>query len=72
MTDAKKAAELDRFPVWEYNLGDVVYLKLRDERLPGMVTAVFLRPGGVSYEVSWGTGGSGECYAIELSRECEL
>lgn len=35
-------------------LGDTVYLRVRDERVRGMVTTVPLFSGGQSYDVTWG------------------
>lgn len=55
---------------WEYSIGDIVYLKIRDERLRGMITAITLRPASVTFEVTWPTSASWH-YAFELSPEFE-
>lgn len=52
-----------------YDLGAVVFLRCRDEGMRGMVTRVAFSPAGVSYEVTWGTGGSSWHYGLELSTE---
>lgn len=52
-----------------YGLGDVVYLRLRDEPQRGMVTRVEFRGSGAFFEVSWGSAISSWHYAIELSSE---
>jgi hypothetical protein len=54
----------------EYHLGDRVYLKLRDNDLPGFVTSVTFRPGAEPvYGVSWGDGEDSGHYGLELCRE---
>ena len=35
-------------------LGDIVYLRVRDERVRGMVTTVLVYSSGQSYGVTWG------------------
>lgn len=53
-----------------YGLGDVVYLRLRDEPQRGMVTRVEFRAnGGAFFEVSWGSATSSWHYAVELTNE---
>jgi hypothetical protein len=47
----------------------VVFLRLRGERQPGMVTQVAIRPTGVLYGVTWGNGTESYHYDIELSLE---
>lgn len=37
-------------PFW---LGDVVYLKIAQDRNPGMITGVLVRPNGVIYEAQF-------------------
>lgn len=48
-------------------LQDVVYLRTCETKLPGMITAVHVRPNGVSYAVTWGSGGESFHYDFELS-----
>jgi hypothetical protein len=50
-------------------IGDVVFLRLRGERQPGMVTQVAIRLTGVLYGVTWGNGTESYHYDIELSLE---
>lgn len=52
-----------------YGIGEVVYLRLRDEQKRGMVTRVLFRPDGVMYETSWADAASSWHYEIELSSE---
>ena len=51
-------------PYW---LQSVVYLRTRKEELAGMVTCVSIRPSGVSFGVTWGTGVESYHYDFELS-----
>lgn len=53
----------------KFNLGDVVYLKIRNDR-PGMVTGIMFRPAGVSYYVEWGSGETSH-FDIELTKQIE-
>jgi hypothetical protein len=60
-------AETYRFP---YSPGDVVFLKIRTERIPGMVTAIHIYPGTASFMVCWASDGRETChYALELTPE---
>jgi hypothetical protein len=53
-----------------YTFGTVVYLRVREKPVPGMVTAIVLRPGSVSYVVTWGDSGDDAThYDFELSTE---
>jgi len=52
-----------------YDIGDVVYHRLADERRRGLVTGVLLRPTGQSYLITWPDQGESSHYAIELSSE---
>lgn len=52
----------------KFDLEDTVYLKLAEERQPGMVTGWLVSPGGILYDVSWPCGGhSTRHYDIELT-----
>lgn len=48
--------------------GDIVYLKVRQERVPGFVTCVSIHPTGVMYTVSFESGDS-DHHEFELSAE---
>lgn len=54
----------------KYTIGDVVYLRVNDERKPGMITIISIRPHGyVLYCVVW-RGGSETWHSdFELSTE---
>ena len=53
-----------------FGFGDVVYLRLREEKIAGMVTGCFVRPSGGGYYVSWGNNGQeGVHYEFELTDE---
>lgn len=54
-----------------YVFGDVVYLKVRTEKQPGMVTGIIVRPGGTTYGVTWNTGLETNHYDFELSEVYE-
>lgn len=56
----------------EYSIGDVVYLKIRTEEYPGMVTGIQIRHVGenglgVCYIITWEDGCDGFHYGIELT-----
>jgi hypothetical protein len=54
----------------DYAFGDVVYLRLRLEKIPGMVTGMYLRPTGNSFIICWGKDANETThYAFELTRE---
>jgi hypothetical protein len=53
-----------------YRFGDIVYLRIREERVAGMVTAIHLYPTGKTYGVSWADDGQESVhYALELDTE---
>ena len=52
----------------EYNFGDIVYLITDCDQEERMVTGVNLRPGSVTYGLSFSSGESFH-YAIEISKE---
>ena len=54
-----------------YDFGDLVYLKVREERFAGMVTGIMLRPGSVAYCVTWANGSETFHFAFELTAEYE-
>lgn len=54
-----------------FAIGAMVFLRLRPERKPGLVTAVTFRPSGALYGVSWDDGRETGHYDFELSREFE-
>lgn len=57
----------------EYDLGDVVYLRVRNEAIKGLVTGLIVRPGGVVYLVVWGQDGRENAhYAMELHDQPEF
>lgn len=61
MTDAVK-----------FQLGDRVKHKVSDDDdSAGIVTGITFRPGGISYDVSWGPHGESSHYDIELEAEPE-
>lgn len=58
--------------LFRWTFGDVVYLKIRAEKVAGMITGMFLRPNGSGYYVSWAnTGQEGSHYEFELVDEFE-
>jgi hypothetical protein len=52
-----------------YSLGDVVYHRLVEDRFPGMVTYLLIKPIGVVYGVTWPNRQETQHYEIELSSE---
>ncbi len=52
-----------------FEIGDVVFLRMREERIGGLVTRFAVGAGGVTYAVAWGTGQETWHYALELSVE---
>lgn len=54
-----------------YNLGQILYLKTDPEQKPGMVIAIIVNPGAVSYSLSFG-GEVSEHYEIEVSEELDV
>ena len=56
----------------KYAIGHRVYLKLRKDEVPGMVTCVSFNETGAVYSVSWGDGsGESQHFPIELTDEYE-
>jgi hypothetical protein len=55
----------------EFALGDVLYLKMGDERRPGIVTGYFIYDGGYMLQLSWGNSTDSRHYPIEVTREYE-
>lgn len=59
----------------EFWLEDIVFLKNRDEKRPGIITGVRFRPredgqdAPAYYSVTWPDGVEGDHYACELTRE---
>jgi len=49
-----------------YDIGNVVYLRCRDERLKGMITQILI-DGSISYLIVWGTGSSSWHEEFEIS-----
>lgn len=52
-----------------YELGDIVFLKIECERIPGMVTGLSIRPNGVAYSVTWPGRAESSHYAMELTTD---
>jgi len=52
-----------------YDVGDVVYHRLADERHRGLITGIQIQPDGASYWVTWGDRHETRHYACELSTE---
>jgi hypothetical protein len=56
--------------VHEFDLGEIVHLKMARERRPGMVTQLHLDRSGLAYYVvSWGDATDSRHYEMELARE---
>jgi hypothetical protein len=52
-----------------YQIGDVIYLRVRDDALRGMITSITLTPGCPIYFIKWGDGSSSTHYEIEITTE---
>lgn len=52
-----------------YQLRDIVYLRVCDEKERGMVTGIVTRENGVTYLVSWPNREETSHFAFELSSE---
>jgi hypothetical protein len=56
-----------------FDLGDIVYMKVRDEPIKGMVASIVVRPAGVLYYVQWADCyQEGGHYEMELTAEAPL
>lgn len=53
-------------------IGGSVYLRTRPERLEGVVTGLFVRPGHIKYIVAWGDASETDHFDFELSEEAEF
>jgi hypothetical protein len=51
----------------KFRLGDVVYLKIRQDSHKGMVTGITHRPTGTAYSITWEDGCESGHYDIELT-----
>lgn len=59
-----------RLVTLDFGFGDVVYLRVRRDKVPGMIVSIELRPCGMSYCVTWGNEGHAlSHYAFELTAE---
>ena len=52
-----------------YPIGQVVYLRCRDEAIRGMITRIQFSPNGLSFSVCWGNASETWHYPMELSTE---
>lgn len=52
-----------------YGFGDIVYLRVRQDKNCGMVTGLHVRQTGVSYSVTWEDGVERGHFECELSSE---
>lgn len=52
----------------EYWFGDIVFLRVRDERYRGMITSVILLPTGIVYAITWEGAEVTNHYGFELSK----
>jgi hypothetical protein len=53
----------------DYDIGDVVYHRLADERRRGLVTGILVRPSGCSFLITWADHVESTHFAMELSGE---
>lgn len=52
----------------KFSLGDTVFLKIREEREPGMVTGIVIKPDSyLNYCVTWQDGCEHTHYELELT-----
>jgi hypothetical protein len=51
----------------KFKLGEIVYLIVRRENVPGMICTCTVYPGGVSYSVTWADNDSSTHYEMELT-----
>lgn len=66
MNDTETVARDIKTAYW---IGDTVYLRLRADRIPGLVTGVQFYPGNYMYCITWGTGTDTRHYELELTTE---
>ena len=59
---------MPRYEAATYWFGDIVFLRVREERVRGMVTGVNIRPNGITYSVDWPSGYASH-YEFELTSE---
>ncbi len=52
-----------------FALGDIVFLRVREDRQQGMITGIIIRPGFYVYLVSWSCGAEMPHFEIELTAE---
>jgi hypothetical protein len=53
-----------------FDFGDIVYLRVRGEKIAGMITVIHAMPSVISYGVTWGNDGHETThYAFELTAE---
>ena len=53
----------------EYSIGDLVYLKLREDKEKAYITGISVRPAGVAYYLSWGDATESFHYDFEITKE---
>jgi hypothetical protein len=51
----------------DHAYGATVHLKLRQERMPGMVTGFLVRSTGLVYLIAWGDGSESSHFDVELT-----
>lgn len=51
----------------DFPIGTIVYLRMREANLRGMVVGYNVRPDHILYAVTWGNGQDSYHFAIELS-----
>ena len=55
----------------DHAFGETVFLKVREERVAGLITGYILRPGSTVYCVTWGNGQETNHFGFELAAEYE-
>lgn len=53
----------------EFDFGDIVFLRVNEERKPGMVTRITLTKTGITYAVTWQGGSETWHFGYELTGE---
>ena len=51
----------------EFPMGSTVYLRLRQERMAGMVTGITVWPTGLVYRIAWGDSSETTHFEMELA-----